>query len=225
MTPLRITGLKQRKPYRILYWEAYFGGVLIDQDANKSLLKQRYEGRDVKLKAINNMRKEITQELVKSLFDYHEDGYLIWKVPTRGRIVYGAKAGFMHDSGDGLRNMVGVNGSTYKLARVIFLYHKGYMPKEVDHIDVNKLNDRIGNLREADRSQQNANRNAVPTSTSKYLGVVWDKSRNKWKSSIGVNKRTLFIGRYENEHHAALAYNREAIRHYGEFANPNIIMV
>lgn len=52
MTPLRITGLKQRKPYQILYWEAYYGGVFIDQDSNKGLLKQRYEGWDVKLKAI-----------------------------------------------------------------------------------------------------------------------------------------------------------------------------
>lgn len=170
------------------------------------------------------MKHEITQELVKTLFDYHEDGYLIWKVLTRGRIINGSKAGYMHDGGDGLRNMVGVNGKHHKLARIIFLWHKGYMPKEVDHIDVNKLNDRICNLREANRSQQNTNRNSRPSSTSKYLGVVYDKHRDKWKASIGLNKKTLNIGRYNNEHDAALAYNREAVRHYGEFANPNIII-
>jgi|SRR6188768_735071 len=88
-----------------------------------------------------------------------------------------------------------------------------------DHSDHNGLNNQKYNLRIATRSQNNANKQ--PTGTSKYLGVSWDKSRNKWKAEIRKNKKGIHIGRFKNEAEAALAYNKKAVEMHGDFANLN----
>jgi len=58
---------------------------------------------------------------------------------------------------------------------------------------------------------------------SKYKGVHYEKSRNKYQSSIKINGKRYFLGRYSNEKDAAIAYNKKSLETYGEFANLNII--
>lgn len=91
----------------------------------------------------------------------------------------------------------------------------------VDHINGNKLDNRMCNLRFATIKENNANRAAKNNSSSQYKGVSFDRSRGKWISSIQIDGKTKHIGRFDNECDAAIAYDNTALKEYGEFARLN----
>lgn len=93
----------------------------------------------------------------------------------------------------------------------------------IDHADHNGLNCQKNNLRKCTHSQNSANQRSRKNSSSKYLGVYFFKSRNKWVAQIEVNKRGKNLGYFINETDAALAYNEAAKKYHGEFANLNIV--
>lgn len=105
---------------------------------------------------------------------------------------------------------------------------KLYMHKDlvkgglVDHINGNKLDNRLCNLRKVS-SQQNHMNQLVQNKTkhSKYKGVSWDKSRNKWIAYCKKDGKMNNLGRFTEEKEAALAYNRKAVEIFGEFAKLN----
>jgi len=93
----------------------------------------------------------------------------------------------------------------------------------IDHIDRNPLNNSLDNLRWADKSINSLNRVSKPH-TSKFRGVSWDKSRNKFQVKIELNKKQIFLGRFEREEEGALAFNNFVISHnLGEFVDLNVI--
>jgi hypothetical protein len=164
---------------------------------------------------------ELTQEYVKSLFDY-KDGALYWKIRASSHVYPGQIAGSLNKKSN--RVSIGINRKDYLAARIIFLWHFGYLPECVDHRDIDSSNDRIENLRPASRRQNNKNKKSAKNSYSKYLGVSWHKKLNKWRASINLgNKTTKHIGVFINENDAAFAYNEKAKEIHGEFANLNII--
>jgi hypothetical protein len=77
----------------------------------------------------------------------------------------------------------------------------------VDHINKDKLDNRLENLRMVTKAQNNKNRDSYKDSSSKYKGVYFDKNNNKWKASITINYKQIYIGRYQTELEAAQAYN------------------
>jgi CRISPR/Cas system-associated protein Cas7 (RAMP superfamily) len=77
----------------------------------------------------------------------------------------------------------------------------------VDHIDNNKLNNRVDNLQLISQ-RENASKNMI-NKTSKYTGVYFDKSRNKYGSRIQINRENIFIGRFDCELKAHLAYQNK----------------
>lgn len=184
------------------------------------------------------MKTEITFEDVKRLFDY-KNGFLYRKIKVNRNTVIGSKVGTMAFVNGCYRRYISFDYKGYTAARLIFLWHHGYLPVQVDHIDRDSLNDKIENLREANSSQNNANRNALKNKTSKYLGVHFSTENitlfsikkkdfithtyHYWCASLSSNGKEIRIGRFKNEIQAALAYNREAVRHHKEFANLNII--
>lgn len=93
---------------------------------------------------------------------------------------------------------------------------------EIDHIDRNYLNNQRSNLRLVTPSQ-NAINKAKVSGTSRFKGVCWDKSRNKWMSYIKKDKKRIHIGRFINEIDAALSYNEMALKLFGEYAYLNKI--
>jgi hypothetical protein len=153
----------------------------------------------------------LTQELVKELFDYHEDGYLIWKQDQcNGKCKKGTRAGTKIPQGAGYYRVF-VDGKLRKVSRIIFLWHKGYLPEGlVDHEDRNKANDRIGNLREI-ATQCNL-RNCKVRSTNKtgVTGVSFTKE-GTYKAGIKVNYRNINIGYYTNMDDAVMARHKKEI--------------
>ena len=163
------------------------------------------------------MSNEITQEYVKSLFIY-KDGDLYWKISRTNRIKIGDKAGFIHPTG---YKYIRINNKNHRTHRIIFLYHHGFLPQYLDHIDQDKLNNKIENLREVTRIQNGMNRKSYKNSSSKYKGVSWNKQNQKWVSYITINKKRKHLGSFINESDAAKIYNSAAIEYYGKYAYLN----
>ncbi len=94
----------------------------------------------------------------------------------------------------------------------------------VDHWDGNGLNNTRLNLRVATKSQNNWNSNKRQNSTSsQYKGVHWDRSSGKWLAQIRQYSERMYLGAFEIEGDAAMAYNRAAIERFGEFARLNLV--
>lgn len=95
----------------------------------------------------------------------------------------------------------------HKLVSMAFLNHKpcGYK-LVVNHIDFNKLNNRLDNL-EIVTQRENANLKHIK-STSKYVGVCWNKFRNKWVSYIKINGKLKYLGLFKCELQAHQAYQK-----------------
>ena len=93
---------------------------------------------------------------------------------------------------------------------------------QIDHIDQNKQNNKIENLRLATPASNCHNRqlncSIKQKKTSKYKGVYWHKPRNKWRARIVVNGKPKELGRFEQEEMAAKAYDLAAKEFYGDFA-------
>ena len=81
----------------------------------------------------------------------------------------------------------------------------------IDHINHHKTDNRISNLRWCNNELNNRNAQKYKNTSSKYKGVSYDKSRNKWTSRITINKIRKSLGSYFTEEEAANAYNQYII--------------
>ena len=93
----------------------------------------------------------------------------------------------------------------------------------IDHIDRDRFNNCITNLRFVTRSQNCMNRTKQSNSTSAYKGVSWHIRDNKWRASIKKDYVNIHLGNYTTEEEAARAYNRRALELFGEYAFLNKI--
>lgn len=94
---------------------------------------------------------------------------------------------------------------------------------EIDHIDMNRLNNQKDNLRIVTKSQNNMNRGSYKNSSSIFKGVSWNKQHKKWCAEIRKNGIKIHLGYFINELKAAEAYNEKAIKLFGEYINLNIV--
>ena len=94
----------------------------------------------------------------------------------------------------------------------------------VDHIDRDKANDSVSNLRWCTSQQNNRNRTKSTGTSSRFKGVRWDAANKRWKVTTKINYRNIHIGVFEDETEAASAYN-EYVRSHGldEFFVLNVI--
>lgn len=116
------------------------------------------------------------------------------------------------------------NQSTVLLHRAI-LEHMGVdlTGKNVDHIDRDPTNNTRENLRAGTQSQNCANQGKSVGKSSRYKGVSWDKTYQRWSSQIRLDGKLAQLGRFDSEHEAALVYNVAALKQWGEFALVNAV--
>lgn len=134
----------------------------------------------------------------------------IWRgnwFATKGRVAYAARN--IPKSGGGQMHQI---------------MHRLLMPgiERVDHKNGDGLNNLRRNLRPATRCQnQQGFQSKRAGTSSKYRGVHWHKSAQKWYAGIRVSGKQLFLGLFQSEADAARAYDNAARKYFGEFASPN----
>lgn len=149
-----------------------------------------------------------------SEFFVYKDGRLYWKKP-KGCRSSGSSAGTMDKKG---YLVVTLNRRQYLVHRIIYAMHRGHLPKMIDHIDCNPLNNKIENLRAATNSQNKCNTLLSVSNKSGVKGVCWDKSINKWKAGIKTNGKQIHLGYFLDLNDAGKAYAEAATKIHGEFA-------
>jgi hypothetical protein len=155
----------------------------------------------------------ITQSELKELVNYDKDtGIFTWKKRTSNRIKVGDIVGNFHKSG---YIEMRVGGTRCLAHRFAFLYVHGYIPKLIDHIDRNKKNNTIDNLREATYGQNTLNSKIRSDNTSGAKCVYFDKRNNSWEVKIG-NKYIKKYKTLEEAKHKAEEIRKE---YAGEFFN------
>lgn len=153
---------------------------------------------------------------IRDSLDYDpETGLFIWTAVRRG-VKRGQIAGSRHSSG---YISIMIEKKNYLAHRLAWYFVYGVLPKSfVDHIDRNKTNNRIANLRLASSAQNLSNKPKSASNTSGVKGVSWDLHKKRWVAAISVGNKSIFLGRFYCKHAARHAYCAAARRYYGEFA-------
>ena len=112
---------------------------------------------------------------------------------------------------------INIRGKKYLAHRLAWLYMTGNWPKnQIDHKDRNKSNNSFINLREATRSQQQAN-----SKTTGKWGRGISKNKNKWRACIYLNNKRIHLGNFYTIEEAKEIYNNKAKELFGEFILTN----
>lgn len=155
----------------------------------------------------------LTAERARVLFTYNRlTGDLITRTPTERK-----KVGHITRScnRDGYYT-VHADGRGYLVHRVCWLIETGRWPfGDLDHADGVRTNNAITNLREATRSQNNANRSSHP---GKLKGVTYHKAADRWMAQIKKDRVPHYLGLYDSAEEAHAVYAAKARELFGKFA-------
>jgi hypothetical protein len=114
-----------------------------------------------------------------------------------------------------------INNQMIKLHRYIMNYTGN---NYIDHINNNPLDNRKCNLRIVTPAQNMMNQSSSKNSSSKYIGVGFDKRLNNWRARIHIDGKEVFLGRFKTEIEAAKARDKATKEHFGEFGKLNFLM-
>lgn len=173
---------------------------------------------------------DITQDFLKSILHYNPATgvftwrkrprehfatariYNSWNMKHAGKIAGGLTAKSKYW---GLR----INSKLYLAHRLAWRYVTGVWPEhELDHINCNRTDNRMANLREATHSENVKNTPMRKTNTSGYKGVTWHKHTGKWAAQIKVNSKHIHLGIFDTPEEAHAAYCEAAKKYHGLFA-------
>ena len=154
------------------------------------------------------------------LLSYNEQtGQFTHRQQSSNRIKAGDVSGYVDSLGYWALK---IDRGRYKGHRVAWFYvHGKWPPQEIDHIDGNKLNNAIANLRLANRAENVRNRGTPRANTSGYKGVSFHKHQQKWRAYITANGRQHSLGYFDNREDAARAYAAAVPEVHGEFGRPS----
>ena len=159
----------------------------------------------------------ITQEELKRLFSYDpETGDFTRLVKTCRKVKVG-------DIPQGLNSYgykrVKIDGRVYLQHRLVFLYMEGEIPTYVDHINLDRVDNRWSNLRPATARDNARNKGKPSNNTSGYKGVCWHKREQMWVAKIRVESGNKHLGYFTTKEEAYRAYCKAAHKYHGDFAN------
>lgn len=141
------------------------------------------------------------QKELKNIMDYDAaTGNLIWKECKADWIKPGRVVG--SERADGYKETA-IAQERYLVHRLVFLWHHGYLPDLVDHIDQNPRNNKIDNLRAADKSSNAYNSKLNKRNKSGVRGVSWDKTRQRWVARFKKDGKYLCLGYFDTVEEAA----------------------
>lgn len=159
----------------------------------------------------------ITQSELKELLEYNPDTGIFTRKTSKGGVKIGSIVGSKRYD-DYIQ--ISLQYKKYPAHRLAWLYINGKEPRNhIDHINGNRSDNRICNLREATNQENIFNSKLSKANTSGIKGVTWDKQKKKWVAQIMLNYKTIKIGRFKNIEDAkdSVIKFRESL--HKEFAN------
>ena len=149
----------------------------------------------------------LDQTTLSTIFEY-KDGELYW-------LKTGKKAGTLHHTG---YTQICVNRKLHNAHRLVFMIYHGWLPEVIDHIDGNRANNNIDNLRPASWSQNLQNMKLRPTNKSGCKNVSWCKRKRKWAVQLSIHGKQTNLGRYDDLEFAELVATEARAKYHGAFA-------
>jgi len=156
-------------------------------------------------------------ELIRILSYDKGTGVFYWKEP-RPKIRVGMKAGSVHHRG---YINIEIYGKHYAAHRLAWFYETKFWPADqIDHIDRDKTNNRIENLRQATNSQNRANSSNSNKNGFKGVSFKHWLKKNPYQAQITFQKKVIYLGCFATPEEAHRAYSIKAKELHGEFSRP-----
>jgi hypothetical protein len=152
----------------------------------------------------------ITQEELKELLSYDQDtGIFTWNKSKKqaGTLTY-----------SGYKRII-IKNKSYYAHRLVWLYVNGYMPDYVDHINMNRSDNRLCNLRKATNAENQCNKKITKNNTSGVKGVSWFARDNNWRARIQFDGKHIHLGYFNTIEEAKTAIENTRVELHREFAN------
>ncbi len=162
----------------------------------------------------------LTQSRLKELLHYNpETGLFTW-IKRTGSARAGRVAGIVNHYG---YIHIKVDRKSYYAQRIVWLYVHGEFPdKDIDHINRDKKDNRLENLRLATRGENIMNRGIQKNNKSGYRGVHQCKVSKKWIAATRIDNKQTAIGRFDNKEDAFEAYKKVVTKKHPEFVDLSI---
>jgi hypothetical protein len=140
--------------------------------------------------------------------DFYQLNHFDWVADGKGNNIYAIR----HLLSDDEKTKI------VRMHRYIMLAPDGLL---VDHRNNNGLDNRRANLRLATTSQNNCNIRKKKNTSSRFIGVHFDKRKGKWSVNIRHQRKRIWLGSFESEIDAAKVYDEAARKYHKEFARLN----
>lgn len=158
----------------------------------------------------------LTAERLRTLLHYDPLTGMFTRLVSVNKAREGDAAGSRHNEG---YLHISVDGRRYLAHRLAFLYVHGRFPAaDTDHINGQRDDNRLSNLRETSRSENLQNlRRAKSHSQSGFLGVSWHKAAKQWRAEIRVSGKYVYIGLFPTAQlaHAAYLHTKSTLHPFG----------
>jgi len=158
----------------------------------------------------------ITQEELKELLNYNPETGIFTYKKKRAKCTPGKIAGTYHVNG---YTHIQLNRKIYKAHRLAWLYVYGHFPQFIDHINCDRGDNRLCNLREVNIYQNNHNSKINKNNTSGIKGITWNKKAQKWCAQICANGKSIYLGLFNDIDLAELVVQEARIKYHGKYAN------
>jgi|HubBroStandDraft_6_1064221.scaffolds.fasta_scaffold04429_5 hypothetical protein len=158
----------------------------------------------------------LTQDALRRIIDYDPDtGIFTWRIQARPQTSVGSRAGYPKEHG---YRVIGIGQREYYEHRLAWLYTVGTWPRaQIDHINMDRADNRWVNLREATQGENHRNKRAYKNNTSGFKGVFFHKPTAKYLGIVtrdGVSYSTRYFAEPEQANAAVCALRQ---RVHGEF--------
>jgi hypothetical protein len=145
----------------------------------------------------------ITQATLHKIVSYNKlTGVFTWALNKGSRGVIGCVAGYLDNSG---YIQIQIDGVKFRAHRLAWIYCYGESPEEIDHINGERSDNRMVNLRSVSRSANMKNKSIYKNNISGFVGVNYNKNQKKWISRIKVDGKDIHIGSYKDKQDAVKA--------------------
>ncbi len=158
----------------------------------------------------------LTQAELKTIVNYNQDTGIFTWIKPRKHVIVGTQAGSLDKDG---YLIITINQKSYRAHRLAWFYIYGYFPEMVDHINGIGTDNRISNLRPANKSQNAMNAKTPITNSTGVKGVYFNKKIQRYVAAIKVNQKNNYVGKFKTLEEAKIAIELARKKYHKDYAN------